>query len=81
VKEVKMADGDRGSGFAIGLIVGAVLGLAIGFLFAPRSGAETRQLLKEKAETARERAAEFTRRVRETAGEAVKKAQTKIQEA
>jgi gas vesicle protein len=76
-----MADGDRGSGFAIGLIVGAALGLAIGFLFAPRPGAETRQLLKEKAETARERAAEITRKARETAGEAVKKAQTKIQEA
>jgi gas vesicle protein len=76
-----MADGDRGSGFAIGLIVGAALGLAIGFLFAPRPGAETRQLLKEKAETARERAAEITSKVRETAGEAVKKAQTKIREA
>ena len=73
-----MAEGDRGSGFAIGLIVGAVLGLAIGFLFAPRSGEETRRLLKEKAETARERAAEVTRKVRATAGEAVKKAQAKI---
>jgi gas vesicle protein len=76
-----MADGDRGSGFAIGLIVGAALGLAVGFLFAPRSGVETRQLLKEKAETARERAAEITSKVRETAGEAVRKAQTKIREA
>ncbi len=75
-----MADGDRGSGFAIGLLVGAVLGLAIGFLFAPRSGEETRRLLKEKAGVARERAAEITKRVRETAGEAVKKAQTRIQE-
>jgi len=72
-----MADGDRGSGFAIGLIVGAVLGLAVGFLFAPQSGKETRQLLREKAETARERAADITRKVRETAGETVKKAQTK----
>jgi gas vesicle protein len=76
-----MADGDRGSGFAIGLLVGAALGLAIGFLFAPRSGEETRRILKEKAETARERAAEITRKVRETAGETVKKAQAKIQEA
>ena len=72
-----MADGDRGSGFAIGLLVGAALGLAIGFLFAPRSGEETRQLLKEKAVAARERAADITRKVRETAGEAAKKAQTK----
>jgi gas vesicle protein len=73
-----MAERDGGSGFAIGLIVGAVLGLAIGFLFAPRPGEETRQLLKEKAAVAREQAAKITRKVRETAGEAVKKAQTKI---
>jgi gas vesicle protein len=73
-----MAERNGGSGFAIGLIVGAVLGLAIGFLFAPRPGEETRQLLKEKAGVARERAAEITRKVRETAAEAVKKAQTKM---
>jgi gas vesicle protein len=73
-----MADRNGGSGFATGLIVGAVLGLAIGFLFAPRPGEETRQLLKEKAGVARERAAEITRKVRETAGEAAKKAQTKM---
>jgi len=72
-----MADGDRGSGFAIGLLVGAALGLAVGFLFAPQSGKETRQLLREKVGAARERAADITRKVRETAGETVKKAQTK----
>lgn len=76
-----MADRDGGSGFGIGLIVGAVLGLAIGFLFAPRPGAESRQLLKEKAVAARDRAAQATRKVRETAGEAVKKARAKMEEA
>ena len=76
-----MADRNGGSGFAIGLIVGAALGLAVGFLFAPRPGAETRELLKEKAEVARGRAAEVTRKVRETATEAAKKAQAKIKEA
>jgi gas vesicle protein len=76
-----MADRDGGSGFAIGLIVGAVLGLAVGFLFAPRPGEETRQLLKEKAGAARERAAEAARKVRETAGEAVKRARAKMEEA
>jgi len=76
-----MADRDGGSGFAIGLIVGAALGLAIGFLFAPRSGTETRQLLKEKAEATREKAAAAARKVRETAGEAVKRARAKMEEA
>jgi len=73
-----MNDRNGGSGFAVGLLVGAVLGLAVGFLFAPRPGEETRQLLKEKAEVARERAAETARKVRETAAEVTKKAQTKL---
>lgn len=76
-----MADRDGGSGFGIGLLVGAVLGLAIGFLFAPRPGEETRQILKEKAEVAREKAREAARKVRETAGQAVKRAQAKMDEA
>ena len=76
-----MADRDGGTGFGVGLLVGAALGLAIGFLFAPRPGAETRQLLKEKAEAARGRASEAAKRVRETAGGAVKRARAKMEEA
>jgi gas vesicle protein len=76
-----MADRDGGSGFAIGLIVGAVLGLAIGFLFAPQPGEETRRLLKERVGIARERAAEAAKKVRQTAGEAVKRARAKADEA
>ena len=73
-----MNDRNGGSGFAVGLLVGAVLGLAIGFLFAPKSGEETRQLLKDKAELARERAGEAVQKVRETAAEVTKKAQSKM---
>jgi len=73
-----MTERSGGSGFAIGLVVGAVLGLAVGLLFAPRSGAETRQLLKDKAEVARERATEAARKVRETAAEVSKKTQAKL---
>jgi gas vesicle protein len=76
-----MTDRDGGTGFGIGLLVGAALGLAIGFLFAPQSGKETRQLLREKAGAARERAGEITRKVRETTGEAVKRARAKMEEA
>ena len=75
-----MNDRNGGSGFAVGLLVGAVLGLAIGFLFAPKPGEETRQLLKEKAELARERAGEAVKKVRETAAEVSKKAQARIRQ-
>ncbi len=74
-----MADRNGGSGFAVGFIVGAVLGLAIGFLFAPRSGEETRQLLKEKMVAAKERAAEVAEKVKTTAAEAIRKAQAKAE--
>ena len=74
-----MADGDRGAGFGIGLLVGAAIGVALGILFAPRPGVETRQMLREKAEVARGRATEVAQRVRQTAGETVKKARAKLE--
>ncbi len=69
------------SGFAIGLVLGAVVGLAIGFLYAPRSGQETREILQEKAKGVRRKGAEFAGRVREAAGEAGKKMREKLEEA
>ncbi len=44
-----MSNSDSGSGFGIGLILGLAVGVALGFLFAPRSGKETRERLKDKA--------------------------------
>ena len=44
-----MSNSDSGSRFGIGLILGLAVGAALGFLFAPRSGKETRELLKGKA--------------------------------
>jgi len=75
-----MADRDGGSRFGIGLIVGVALGLAIGFLFAPRSGGETRQLLREKAGVARDKASEAVKKARQTAGEAAKRVRAKMEE-
>ncbi len=39
---------DAGQKFFTGLIIGAILGLAIGIFNAPRSGAESRKIAKEK---------------------------------
>jgi gas vesicle protein len=44
-----MSDKNSGSGFGIGLILGIAAGAALGFLFAPRSGKETREMVKDKA--------------------------------
>jgi gas vesicle protein len=62
-----MGDRDVGSSFAIGFLLGAVVGVAIGFLYAPKPGKETRALLREKAaevtEKAKEAASEVKKRV------------------
>ena len=62
-----MGDKDNGAGFAIGFFIGAAVGLAIGFLYAPKPGKETRELIKQKAEDLREKAAGAVEKVKETA--------------
>ncbi len=41
--------GDSGAGFVLGLLSGVVLGVGVGLLLAPRSGAEIRQSLAQSA--------------------------------
>jgi gas vesicle protein len=65
---------------ALGLLaVGAVVGAAVALLLAPRTGDETRELLRERgsdlAKQARDRGAEWARRAQETMGEAQIRAQ------
>lgn len=66
-----MGDRDTGSSFAIGFLIGAVVGVALGFLYAPKAGKETRALLREKASDVAERA-------KEVAAEAKKKVEEKF---
>ena len=40
---------DQAVGFGIGLLTGAVIGGVIALLYAPKTGKETRQLIKDKA--------------------------------
>ncbi len=46
---------DSVNGFGIGLLVGAAVGASLALLFAPQSGRETRQMIKEKASNIRQR--------------------------
>lgn len=60
---------------ALGLLtVGAMIGAAVALLLAPKTGDETREILREKgtdwARQARERGAELARRAQETVGDA-----------
>ena len=73
-----MSDKDTGASFAIGFVIGAIAGVAIGFLYAPKAGKETRAMLKEKAGEVKEKAEEVTARAKEAAVEAGKKVKEKL---
>jgi len=73
-----MSDKDTGSSFAIGFLIGAVVGVAVGFLYAPKAGKETRAMLKQKAGEVKEKASEVTAKVTESAMEAGKKVRDKL---
>jgi gas vesicle protein len=60
-----MPERDGGSSFLVGFIIGAVAGLAVGFLYAPKAGKETRAILKEKAGQIKDKAGEIISRTRE----------------
>jgi gas vesicle protein len=74
-----MSEKEGGSSFLIGFIIGAVAGVAIGFLYAPKSGKETRALLKEKVGEVREKASEMTGKAKEIAAEAGRRVRGKLE--
>jgi gas vesicle protein len=60
-----MPEREGGSSFLVGFIIGAIAGLAVGFLYAPKAGKETRALLKEKAGQLKDKAGEVLSRTHE----------------
>ena len=50
-----------------GIVTGLLIGIALGFIFAPKSGHETRELIKQKAYAAKDIAAELPDKVRKVA--------------
>ena len=63
-----MAEKDGGSSFLIGFIIGAIAGVAVGFLYAPKAGKETRAILKEKAGQLKDKAGELISRATHDSG-------------
>jgi gas vesicle protein len=59
--------------------LGLGLGVAVGVLFAPKSGAETRQLLRSKAEEGTDYVKRRSEDLKETATEAVERGKQTIQ--
>ena len=63
---------DSMNGFFSGMMMGAVIGAAIALLYAPQSGPETRQLVKEKALEIKEKAAKAAGKIKESVTAVVK---------
>ncbi len=73
-----MADKDTGPSFTTGFILGAIVGVTIGFLYAPQPGKQTRELLKEKAEKTKAKASEVAEKSKEAAAEARERVEEKV---
>ncbi|HKY30965.1 MAG TPA: YtxH domain-containing protein [Candidatus Polarisedimenticolia bacterium] len=63
--------GGNGGSMFFTFLTGALLGVGIGMLFAPKPGRETRRQLAEMARNAQEKAADVSQRVRRRAQEGV----------
>jgi gas vesicle protein len=61
-------DKDSAAGFGIGLLAGVVAGLAVGLLFAPQSGRETRQLIRDRAGNVYEKVGDVVETAKEKVG-------------
>jgi gas vesicle protein len=64
-------------GFGIGLLAGAIIGGVIALLYAPKSGNETRKLIKDKTTevvgAVKEKTTEVVDAIKEETGEVIKK--------
>jgi gas vesicle protein len=60
-----MSEKESGGSFLIGFLLGAIAGVAVGFLYAPKPGKETRAMLKEKAGELKEKAGEVINKAKE----------------
>ena len=73
-----MASKESAEGFGIGFLLGAVVGVTIGFLYAPHSGSVTRGLIDEKVHDATRKAERIIEEARDKAEDIVKEARSKI---
>ncbi len=70
----------RGSNPGGAFLAGILIGTALGLLFAPRRGAETREMLRMRAQQAKTKTDEIVGRVKEATGRMKGAAEESMQE-
>jgi len=56
----------KGKDFLVGVLLGSIVGAAIGLLLAPQSGEETREVITESARDIRDKVKEGSRQILES---------------
>jgi gas vesicle protein len=72
---------DSNKGLALGAAIGAVVGVVTGILFAPKSGKETRQDIKDTAVKVAAKLQEEAKHLQEELSHLIEKAEEKAKEA
>jgi gas vesicle protein len=84
MKEETAMNKDHAIGFGIGFLTGAVIGGVIALLYAPKTGKETRQLIKDKTtevvDAVKGKTSGFIETVKDAASEASRKGQAAVNE-
>jgi gas vesicle protein len=75
-----MAKENEGGSFVIGFALGAVIGAGLALVFAPRSGEETREQLRQRSEELRTLGEEAKAKVQKAIEEGIPKVQKVIEE-
>ena len=71
----------KGRDFLVGILLGSIVGAAIGLLLAPQSGEETRETLSEQARELSDKMKESGRQLLESSRELLEQGKTKIADA
>ncbi len=75
-----MSDNNTTGGLVIGFVMGAAIGLAVGFLYAPYAGWETRASIREKVEKTKWKAEDIIGEAQERAKRIIADARGKAAE-
>ncbi len=75
-----MSDRDNFGAFLVGFLVGGITGAAVSLLYAPKSGEETRTVIKEKAIELKDKTAVTAEEAYHKAEQAATEAAAKAQE-
>jgi len=68
----------KGTDFFVGVLVGSIVGAAVGLLLAPQSGEETREVIGESARDIRDKVRDSSRQVVESSRDLIEQGKGRV---